>query len=107
MFRISRRILTVAASTIALATVGLVPSASAAAPIPPQNVITIPASWQVGYVVDAGRCPWLKAYVAALTGQMTKVAAADGHPMAPTDVSGYAVLLAAPMIAAEYGMVGN
>jgi hypothetical protein len=86
----------------AAATFGLlaaVSSASAAAPkqvVPPlrtQNVIVIPSQDQVSSSLNASRCSWLKAYVVALS-------------VGANSAFSCALLLAAPLVAAEYALNG-
>ena len=99
------RFVTAVAASCGLLAGGLVLPASAATPVPPTNVITIPD--QVTNTIDASNSQWLKECVAALTEAMTNVGDADGHPMSQVTASSYAMLLIAPLVAAEYAMAGN
>lgn len=96
MNKLSARVLAI---VVACGSVGLLLTTSAAAAdlrhadVPSQNVITIPSPDKVSNSVDASRCPWLTAYV-------SQVSRTIGS-------SSMAMLLAAPVIASEYGMVGN
>ncbi len=90
-----RRTLAAVAAVCTLGLLTVVPSSSASATtprppaVPAANVIVIPGPDQVSNTVDASGCPWMNAYVSALR-------SASGS-------RSIAVLLAAPLIAAEYG----
>ena len=92
----TRRALAVVASVCTLGLLAFAPSASASlAPrpivpaVPAADVIVIPGPDQVSNTVDASRCPRLTADTLALT--------------SATGSRSMAVLLAAPLIASEYG----
>ena len=113
MSRFTRLALTVAAITTAagsLALLVLVPSActsSVSTPAPPQNVITIPGPDQISSTLDASRCPWPLACIAALTGGTTSPKGASGHAVEPDTASGSALLPMAPLMADEHSTAGN
>ena len=93
MSRFTRRAITVTVAAGSLALLAIAPSTSAAAApstIPSNRIIVIPGPDQVSNTLDASRCPWLKAYIAALTGGIGSAQSADRNPVAPGTASGFA-----------------